>query len=340
MKKKFFLVIFSLVLSFIIVEILLSKFYPQERSDSWRTQGSNGVYFNISNSVAKHEFFGLTDKVSVQYTFGKYHNRILPKNKSFSDRKILLMGDSFIFGWLAEDEYTIQNELQNYFKNFEVINSSAGGFSDADQFVYLREFCNLIKPEYVIFFTEIDRNFRSKIFTLDSKDNLVEGNNENNLLKAKLNKSKIYYYINSKFHSFQLIKKLYLNYNLNTKINYLKKIDYLNQKENNFSKKNNLIKLIYHKIYEETQKCGSKILFINIYWFKNNSDVKNYVYQNFDKLFNDSEDINYLTIKEEIKILTNNKKKFFFEEGHPNHNGTFLISQILIEKIKKLNFLN
>ena len=347
MIKNIFLFALSIFISFLFIELCFINFFPQEKNDSWRVQGRNGVYFNIKNKKAKHEFFGKKDKISVEYNFGNFANRILVNKKQKNQNKILLMGDSFIFGWLVEDSDTIQNKLQNYFTDFEVINGSAGGFSDSDQLIYLKEFCDEIKPEYIIFFTEIDRNFRNKIFQLGKNNELIEGQIQKNKLKEKLNSSTIYHFCSRNFHFFNFLKKQYVknksNLKINPKTNLEKdnKNDLFNQDEKH-EKQIILTKLIFQEIIKETKLCKSKIFFVNIYWFKKSgySKIKNYVYENFNEFIKNEEEILYTNLENEMNILLDNRNYFFYEEGHPNKYGTNIISEILIAKFKKFNLQN
>ena len=142
--KNFLLIIFSTFFGILILELFLLFFMPQERNGSWRIQDKSGTYFNIKNQSARHEFFGKYETISINYNFGEFHNRIY-KNLLINQNnpKILIVGDSNIFGWLLPDNNTFIYKLQEKFVNYNFINASAGGWSDIDSLNYIKKFCNI-----------------------------------------------------------------------------------------------------------------------------------------------------------------------------------------------------
>ena len=134
--KEFFLIISSIFLSLILLELILEAVKPQQKNSSWRVQDEDsGTYLNIKNSNAQHQYYGKIEQISVEYKFGKYHNRIFSDNQEIVEKKnILILGDSHIFGWLLNDKDTLVFKLQNKFNEYNIINASAGGWSDIDSF--------------------------------------------------------------------------------------------------------------------------------------------------------------------------------------------------------------
>ena len=49
-----------------------------------------------------------------------------------------MLGDSNVFGWLLDDQDLFITKLQQSYSNYYFINASAGGFSDADMYLYLK----------------------------------------------------------------------------------------------------------------------------------------------------------------------------------------------------------
>ena len=152
--KGILLSIASIFVTLLILELSLEIFLPQAKNTSWRIQDDlTGTFLNIKNGKAQHRYIGKTEKISVKYNFGKFHNRIYEDFKYIDDKKnILILGDSHIFGWLLEDKNTLVYKLIGKFNNFNFINASAGGWSDMNSYNYLKKFCNKIKPKkYNIF---------------------------------------------------------------------------------------------------------------------------------------------------------------------------------------------
>lgn len=330
----------SIIFSILLIEIIISNLFPQPRSDSWRIQNLRGVYYNSNQISARHEYFGKKDKISVNYTFGDKHNRIY-SNIFFDDsnRNILVIGDSIIFGWLLKDEDTFVYKLQKNFTKYNFINASAGGFSDSDSSIYIEEFCKFLKPKKIFFFLEIDRMFYNSLFYLDQNLKLVQGNVPINKLKKKLNNSTFYYYAN-RTHLFQFLKKTYINLSSKTFINHP-------QKSKNFSNKNSsnevenkflLAKKLYYRIIENVEKCGSEIVFVNLAWNEdsNLSIIKKKILNEFPSIVSISDSSSFISFKKELKIIRNNRKNYFLEEGHPNKEANDIVYRLLKVKLNEM----
>ena len=137
--KNIFLLMFSTIITLIFIEFLLSIFLPQVKNSSWRVQNIDGVYLNKNKGFAQHEYKGVNEQISVNYIFGMYHNRVLMNdNYASNEKKILVLGDSNIFGWLLDDKDLFLTKLQRKYTNYHIINSAAGGFSDAVMYFYLK----------------------------------------------------------------------------------------------------------------------------------------------------------------------------------------------------------
>tara|TARA_X000000950_G_C13691700_1_gene568355 strand:- start:50 stop:784 length:735 start_codon:yes stop_codon:yes gene_type:complete len=221
--KNFFLLILSTLLSLIVIEIYLIFFMPQERNGSWRFQDESGSFFNKKFGSAKHEFIGKKNQISIVYNFGKYHNRVY---KGFEENdnpnKILVLGDSNIFGWLLEDKQTFVYQLQNKFNQYYFVNASAGGWSDVDMYNYLKKNCSRIKPEYTLLFLEVDRTIGTKAIYLNARDDLKFKKVPISNLKKYLNDKFIYKFLSENSHLFQIIKTLYVNLSNENYINFVK----------------------------------------------------------------------------------------------------------------------
>ena len=86
--KEILLIVLSIILALIFLELILEVVKPQPKNSSWRVQDEEtGTYLNIKNSNAKHQYYGKIDRISVEYKFGKYHNRIFSDNQEIAEKK-------------------------------------------------------------------------------------------------------------------------------------------------------------------------------------------------------------------------------------------------------------
>ena len=257
--KGILLSIASIFVTLLILELSLEIFMPQTKNTSWRIQDDvTGTFLNIKNGRAQHHYIGKTDEISVEYNFGKFHNRIYQDFQYVDDKEnILVLGDSHIFGWLLEDKNTLVYKLTSKFNNFNFINASAGGWSDIDSFNYLKKFCNKIKPKKIILFLNIDRAINSNLMFLED-DELKIKNIEINQLKKKLNDLTIYNWLSRNSNLFQFIKNIYIKSSDKNYINHNKSQKQINIKKIENTDLKLFLKLV-DKITDEVKKCRSEI---------------------------------------------------------------------------------
>ena len=342
--KNFFLTILSISFSLIVIEIFLSIFIPQERNSSWRLQDDSGSFFNRKFGSAKHEFIGKKDQISVVYNFGKYQNRVYQELEEYKNpNKILVLGDSNIFGWLLKDEQTFVYQLQKKFDQYYFVNASAGGWSDVDMYNYLKKNCSQIQPKYTFLFLEIDRTINTNAIFLNLKDELKFKKVPINNLKKYLNDKFFYKFFSENSHLFQIIKTLYINLGNENYINYVKKnhskslkITSEVEKKNKLENDLKLFLKLLDIIENEGKKCGTKIIYIDRGWYdrKQNSGIKNLVFKKLDDL-STTNNISCFSLYPEMLKIRENMQLYLLEEGHPNEAANNYKYLILSRKLKK-----
>ena len=357
--KNCLLILFSIIITLFIIEIYLSLFNPKAKNGSWRIQNEDGVYTNKGNGISKHEFIGEKKKISLTYKFGKFYNRIIFNDKYYKDKnRILVLGDSNIFGWLLEDKDTFIGRIQRYFDNYYFINSAAGGFSDTDTYLYLNRYCEEIKPEYILYFINVDRSIRKKSMYFDETGKFIIKKNNINNLKVFLNDKKIFFFLLENSHLMQLLKQVYVNVSNEAYIDFVKEVNpYFNKRKANstldISEKNlkkklelneinltntdfELIKKLYNKIVDKSNACSSKLIFIDTGWYTKgyNSKIYNDVVENFYSMFDENKNIKFISLYDEMRLGMMSDKVYKLEEGHPNAEGNTLIYILLKDKLK------
>ena len=331
-KKSLLLVLLSFIFSLILVELSLIFFYPQDLTGSYRTYGKNGLLLNKKNVVTP--VFHLGKKVT-NYTFGKFHNR--KYNLKSVDDKILVLGDSFTFGWLINDKDTYVYKLDKDFDNFTLVNAAAGGWGTSDQLRYLMDFCDKIKPKYVIIFLntyDLGRSIESNLFKFKN-GSVIEGSNKTLRLKKILEKSKMYNFLIENIHLVSLLKKVYLKKNKTTITTGDPSASYLEPKKKD--EHQIFYKQLLLKLKEETKKCKSKMIIVNIAW----SDYKTpmtktdmFLKYNIDFL---NDKFNFIDLHSDMSKIHNDKKKYIIkDDGHPNSKGSEYLHKIIYKKLSLL----
>ena len=146
---------------------------------SWRVQDQNGLLLNKKNIKTKHEYIVNDKIIRANYTFGEFNNRVYKKLGDKKNKpKVLVLGDSFTFGWLLNDQETFIYQLADHYKNFEFINVAAGGWGTSDYLSYIENYCKTIKPDIILLFlnhTDHERAVNSNLYLLNDKMKLEKG---------------------------------------------------------------------------------------------------------------------------------------------------------------------
>ena len=339
MKKKLILIFISLFVVIAIIEIFLRIFIPQELTSPFRVNGKDGSFLNMKNASAVHFF----NERKITYKFGPFHNRAY--DFEAKENKILVLGDSFTFGWLLNDKDTFIYKLNKKFSDYYFINAAAGGWGTSDQLKYLIEFCSSIKPKYTFLFINTDdlvRSNLSNLFYLNDDYKLVSGENKIYAID-KLTENFFYKIMVENLH---LVN--FLRYKISKIIYYKKfkdKILITKKKERDSKKDKDLIFMqkLFLEIKKEIKKCNTQVVFINLGWKSYddyNLDDKGYININFlneAKSFFKKNSFNFIDLNSDMKIIQSNKSKYIIKtDGHPNELTNQIIYDFLSKKIEKL----
>ena len=272
--KNFITIFFSLILAFILCEILLRFFYPQNLVSAFFFQNKDGLYLNKNFGVAKHKSVS-NNKVSYYY-FTHPHLRVAKKDMNMNlnkiENKILILGTSTHFGWFLDYKETFVGIINDYLKQnkrekTKLLNPSVGGWGNASKLSYLKEFSEQINPNYAIVFINQDEfgaSYNNSLYYID-KNELKKGKRPVNKIKTFVNKFKIYHFLieNSHLMNFVRVQMLKIK-SLNWRNFHIEKelINYSNFESNNFEKALYKGKKIFEEMIVFATKNNIEIIFI------------------------------------------------------------------------------
>ena len=351
MKKNLFVILFSVFFGLLFAEIFIRLFYPQSLADYWKeNENEFGLLVNKNDYLFKNH---RVKQHVATYRFGSYRNRTTIKNDNLNDLpKILIVGDSFTFGWLLEDEFTYIHKLQMDNLNYHLINSSVAGWGASSYTAFVEIFCKEINPKKIIIFINTDDFYRStwQKYYLLKNGNLVKNKVqfEKKISITKFDKIIPFYsFLKKNSHSFILLRNVvynivyppqktdlsefyYTNPNIKLDPDEIKTITILNKK-------------IFLRLKNLAKKCGSDLLIINNGW----AEVINIPETNPNKqfllgaeYFFKKNNIKYYDLAKTNKLneLYKDPYRFLFKEDlHPNKEGANLIYNASKKIIK--NFL-
>jgi lysophospholipase L1-like esterase len=213
---KLVLAVGSIVLSVCVLECGVRAARPQDLNGSWFVQTSRGVMVNKSQGSARHQ---LGTRV-VAYSFSRPHLRGSPLRQA--PTKVLVLGDSFTFGWLLSHSDTYVHELQARADQqfgrgaVSLLNAATGGWGTSHYLAYLEEFGEEIEPDLVLAFLNTDdigRSIKSRLyrFSDDRSDALAAYDLPISRAKRTLNRVPFYPWLLEHSHFVQLARKTLLN---------------------------------------------------------------------------------------------------------------------------------
>jgi lysophospholipase L1-like esterase len=188
---------------------------PQNLSGSWSVATETGLVVNRSSGGARHQ---LGERV-VHYRFHAPHLRDTPLPDH--GLRVLVVGDSFTFGWLLGHADTYIAELQRRADEgfgagvFHFLNGAAGGWGTGDYVAFVEDFGDAIEPDAVLVFInsdDIGRSLRRPLFRSapGGKGELERQTLPRSSLKRLLNALPPYQWLLEHSHLLQLARSTFL----------------------------------------------------------------------------------------------------------------------------------
>ena len=330
--KNSLISIVTLIVSLLIIEGVFKFFIPQELSWSWRTISEHGYLLNKANWESTHRFNG----VKAKYRFNEFHMR--GDDVDFANKNILVLGDSYSFGGLLEEDSSFVGQLQNSIQTtfpeekIKLLNASAGGWGLADQLDYLREFGEKIKPEYIFLFF----NFTS-IENSQTRKKFVGSAGLLSSLKVLLNDSKIYQWFLENSHLVQWVRNQLIKSSLSgDEPNMLG--NSILENENTNIKGIELGNQLFTEIDQECNKIESKLVVIvpGFNWKgKTMADAEFAFLSQASDFFSDL-NVAFYNLEDCVNnnINQENDQEFLIpEEYHPNAKGSRIISKCAFNEL-------
>ncbi|MSO54347.1 MAG: hypothetical protein EXQ90_04375 [Rhodospirillales bacterium] len=133
-------------------EVAVRILAPQNLSGTWFDTGPRGLVLNRADWQARHQQL---DRI-VTYLFNSLHHR--GGEPAADVPRVLVLGNSFTFGWLLEEAATVPEQLQIRADadlgrgRAQFLNAATGGWELASYAAYLETFGDQVKPAAVAVF--------------------------------------------------------------------------------------------------------------------------------------------------------------------------------------------
>jgi lysophospholipase L1-like esterase len=161
----------SIFIALVLCEIGVRIIAPQALSGTWLECSVRGGNINKANCTVRHQLKGRL----LHYHFNDLHLR--DGSPSTGTNRILVIGDSFTFGWLVEETNTFIhkfNELGAHDfpdDSLEFLNGGIAGCGTADYVAFVEDFAPRIHPTAIVVYLnndDVERSVRSGLFELDA----------------------------------------------------------------------------------------------------------------------------------------------------------------------------
>ena len=171
--SRLLIISISIFASLLLCEIGVHLIAPQALSGTWSERSPRGGSINKKNWTVRHQ---LHDRI-LHYRFNDVHLRGGPLGAGTN--RVLVMGDSFTFGWLVEETNTFVTKFNARAAKdfpagtFEFLNGGTAGWGTADYVAFVEDFAPQIQPAAIVVFAnndDVERTVRAGLFKLDAGD--------------------------------------------------------------------------------------------------------------------------------------------------------------------------
>lgn len=172
---------------------------PQALSGTWSEATARGGIMNRANWTVRHQLY---DRV-LRYRFNDLRLRGGPVGSATN--RVLVMGDSFTFGWLVAEtntfvaKFNARSAQEFPAGTFEFLNGGTAGWGTANYVAFVEDFAAQMKPAAIVVFLnndDVERSVRCGLYALDagSSNSIVPAKHEVIAagMREKLRNSKTY----------------------------------------------------------------------------------------------------------------------------------------------------
>ncbi len=256
---------------------------------------------------------------------------------------ILVLGDSFTFGWMIRDEDSYVAKLQDVFPGWHFINAAAGGWGTADYARYVENYCNDINPQKIIVFQNSDdvgRAMRSSLYKLDSQGKIIPLVKPPVRLKRLVNTFSGYQWLLENSHLLQLVRNVYVFKAHGTRTSSMASGAEKRTPDGPISRSMDTAELeyaaklatqLFARLKEYADSCGSELIVINLGWIPINDKLVNseptaHFVSKARRIF-PSLNIDYDDLTPYLSLVHREKDRYIIpDDGHPNELGAMAIA--------------
>ncbi len=333
-KKKITLLIATIILFFLFMEFTLRALYPI--SPQIDRDYIPRFFFE------KHDILGykMSDNFEGYMKADEYNSYIKINSEGLRDReisgeknKILVLGDSFAFGWGVSNGETFSDFIENK-ENMEVINAGVGGYGTDQELLYLKNYGVKYKPKAVILTIFVGNDLSDNVNATNLT--VVDGFFLRNFREEERRKSHVYLFFSGRINN---IFKKYNNKSgydeLFDKREFYEVLAGRTQQENN--EWETTLSLI-EEMYDYTQENDIKLIIVNVppkKFFPLDKEAYSII-KSRSRLheFTERRKIKFIDLAEEFGSEDRPENFYYKIDGHFNKLGHEKVAEIMRKELK------
>lgn len=318
----------------LMLEFFFKLFLPQNLQGKMTVLTDFG-FANKSYGSSIHFF----NDIKVRYNYSYPHLR-----KSFFDENkenILILGDSFTFGYLLNIENTFVRKIENCFlQKYNFLNAATGGYGLSNNVGYSEKYVSELNPKKIVYFlntTDIGRSYLNKLYTYENNKLVLNKFSQDNKKSFKKFISNIpfYEYLIENSHFFQFIRK-----QLHSKI-LIENKNIVNLTNKMIIDADILGQSLFLKLNSIAKNNESELIVVSIgfdrfsSWTKLQEKLSKKFYIDKENFFS-SNMISFIDLGDDLVEQSDNNLKNITikDDGHPNIKGASIIGKLACKKLK------
>jgi lysophospholipase L1-like esterase len=151
--KTSLLVVLAFFVGVLCAEVLARQFFPEWAprtgtiTQFWQFDPKYG-WSHIPNTTGRFASFGFDTQVTINSE--GFRGRYVPKEKQPSKTRVLVLGDSYVWGFGVQDHETFAQEIERLCPQIETVNFGVSGYGTDQELLLFRDKGQAYHPDIVI----------------------------------------------------------------------------------------------------------------------------------------------------------------------------------------------
>lgn len=264
------------------------------------------------NSIGKYNY---KDDILVKYNDSGFRGKIFSNRKGINERRIIMLGDSFVEGHGVGDSQTLPYHLEKLLNikqshyQYKVFNAGVCGADPISEINYFNKRLSKLQSDLVILVT----------YENDNRDMNIRGGTERYITNGlKYKKAPISEYFYAASHVFRVFSNIYAVF--------------IRPRFEDCKPKNEI--LISNAIKDFVSKYNTHLL---VFYLPGRNTVESCFEKNLNKIFSCDKNIPYYNIRKNYikNKIWSDDKYFLLKDCHHSSIGNQYLAEIIKEKIEE-----